>query len=111
MTMPSGAYVKADFVRGLANSVLNIYVHLNSEDRGKTSGLCGVWNGNPGDDTVPKGATKNDGRDHPNTFSESYRYTVLVHSKKCAMAFRNNICYIIHKCPAYPEYRMVITSL
>ena len=80
--MPSGAYVRADFHRGWDNSILQIYLHLNSEDYGKTSGLCGVWNGIPGDDNVPKGGTTNDGRDHPNTFSNSYRYTVFVHYKK-----------------------------
>lgn len=70
ITMPSGAYLRADVI---GNSYLNIYLFLTAEDYGKTSGLCGIWNGNKGDDTVPKGTTTNDPTDFPNKFTESYR--------------------------------------
>ena len=111
ITMPSGAYLRADYYRNWSNSILYIYLHLSSEDYGKTSGLCGVWNGNPGDDTVTKGTTNNDPRDWPDTFSDSYRYVVYLRTiVQCFMKF-NKTPSKVQKCIMKLFHFKKITSI
>jgi hypothetical protein len=69
ITMPSGAYVRMDWY-GLHSGV---YLFLNSDDYGRMIGLCGTFNGNAGDDTIPKGEEQADTRAIPDSFTESYK--------------------------------------
>ncbi|KAK2142141.1 hypothetical protein LSH36_993g00103 [Paralvinella palmiformis] len=48
--LPSGAHVVAD----VKLYGLDIFVHTTSEDYGKTSGLCGSYDGNTDNDPDPK---------------------------------------------------------
>lgn len=66
INMPSGAYVKMD----VHDWGMNLYAYAPSEDINKTSGLCGTFDGIPGNDFIMQGSNLLGWREE---FIESWR--------------------------------------
>ena len=76
--MPSGAYVEV-----IAHSTwMQVYMHALPEDAGKSSGLCGNFNGKSADDFKVKDTNKiiDERQPFPREFSESYRSELMYYS-------------------------------
>ena len=73
--MPSGAYVKMD----VHDWGMNVYAHAPSEDVGKTSGLCGTFDGNKDNDLQINAAdaSQMEVTNDKESFLESWRYRNL----------------------------------
>jgi len=75
--MPSGASVSARYsCYSRDNCLLDVSVYPLVEDRDRSEGLCGNYNGNQDDDLTPRNSATVDNRDEPVTFASSYLYDV-----------------------------------
>ena len=84
--MPSGAYVKMD----VHDWGMNVYSYAPTEDSGKTSGLCGTFDGDTSNDMIVQGGGGfRDTTAERADFIESCRY---VHNYK---PIPHCFCYIM----------------
>lgn len=70
--MPSGRYITVRTSCAYCQKYLSINVYPISEDIARSEGLCGNYNGDPGDDTIPKGSDRPDRGPEPVLFARSY---------------------------------------
>jgi len=76
--MPSGASVSARYTcYSRDDCLLDVSVYPLVEDKDRSEGLCGNYNGNKDDDlTLRNSATVDSNSDEPVAFASSYLYVV-----------------------------------